>query len=297
MFCMQECSAFSLPSSKSDYLGAHDGLQHLNCASAWRVQADTGKKIKAVAVVHNETATGVTSDIPRIRETLDAAGCDALLMVCSLCACSLMILSCRVKQSCKGPLLNRLTLHRSCAVHHAGWERCAGWTPMHLPMVFLMRCMFLWDQVDGVSSIGALPFEMDKWGVDIAVTGSQKALSLPTGLALMAVSEKVGSSVQPSDQTQSRDTLLVAASACCQRWPMVVTNTLSWSCQCLLLVHYMFLPRNRPAPNPLPRSAGAGNAQERKAAAHVLRLGLAAGHEPKRQRAVHALHPAAVRPA
>ena len=46
-------------------------------------------------------------------------------------------------------------------------------------------------QVDGVSSIGALPFEMDKWKVDIAVTGSQKALSLPTGLAVMAVSEKV----------------------------------------------------------------------------------------------------------
>jgi alanine-glyoxylate transaminase / serine-glyoxylate transaminase / serine-pyruvate transaminase len=45
--------------------------------------------------------------------------------------------------------------------------------------------------VDGVSSIGALPFEMDKWKVDIAVTGSQKALSLPTGLAVMAVSEKV----------------------------------------------------------------------------------------------------------
>ncbi len=46
-------------------------------------------------------------------------------------------------------------------------------------------------QVDGVSSIGALPFKMDAWGVDVAVTGSQKAMSLPTGLCLMAVSEKV----------------------------------------------------------------------------------------------------------
>ena len=45
--------------------------------------------------------------------------------------------------------------------------------------------------VDGVSSIGALDFQMDKWKVDIAVTGSQKALSLPTGLAIVAVSEKV----------------------------------------------------------------------------------------------------------
>ena len=49
----------------------------------------------------------------------------------------------------------------------------------------------IWTQVDGVSSIGALPFKMDAWGVDVAVTGSQKALSLPTGLGLVAVSEKV----------------------------------------------------------------------------------------------------------
>ena len=39
------------------------------------------KDTKAVAVVHNETATGVTSDMLRIRETMDAAGSDALLMV------------------------------------------------------------------------------------------------------------------------------------------------------------------------------------------------------------------------
>jgi len=82
------------------------------------------KDTKAVAVVHNETATGITSDLPRIRETMDAAGSDALFLV------------------------------------------------------------------DGVSSIGALPFKMDAWGVDVAVTGSQKALSLPTGLGLVAVSEK-----------------------------------------------------------------------------------------------------------
>ncbi len=45
--------------------------------------------------------------------------------------------------------------------------------------------------VDGVSSIGALDFRMDEWRVDVAVTGSQKALSLPTGLAYVAVSKKV----------------------------------------------------------------------------------------------------------
>ena len=46
--------------------------------------------------------------------------------------------------------------------------------------------------VDGVSSIGGLDFQMDKWKVDMAVTGSQKALSLPTGLAVIAASPKVG---------------------------------------------------------------------------------------------------------
>lgn len=51
--------------------------------------------------------------------------------------------------------------------------------------------------VDGVSSIGALNFEFDKWGVDVAVTGSQKALSLPTGLAVIAISDKVQSSCLP----------------------------------------------------------------------------------------------------
>jgi len=44
--------------------------------------------------------------------------------------------------------------------------------------------------VDGVSSIGALEFDMDAWKVDVAVTGSQKALSIPTGLALVCASDK-----------------------------------------------------------------------------------------------------------
>lgn len=86
--------------------------------------ADKSHKIKAVCVVHNETATGVTSDVPRVREAMDANAHPALLLI------------------------------------------------------------------DGVSSIGALPFKMDEWRVDVAVTGSQKALSLPTGLGVVCASEK-----------------------------------------------------------------------------------------------------------
>lgn len=89
------------------------------------LRKDTEKKIKAVCVVHNETTTGVTSDIKGCRMAMDAANHPALLLV------------------------------------------------------------------DGVSSIGALEFKFDDWRVDVAVTGSQKALSLPTGLAYVCVSKKV----------------------------------------------------------------------------------------------------------
>ena len=44
--------------------------------------------------------------------------------------------------------------------------------------------------VDGVSSIASMDFQMDAWGVDAAVTGSQKGLMMPTGLGIVAVSEK-----------------------------------------------------------------------------------------------------------
>lgn len=88
------------------------------------LKADTGNTYKAVLVVHNETTTGVSSDIPGVRKAIDNAGHDALLFV------------------------------------------------------------------DGVSSIGALPFKMDEWRVDVAITGSQKALCLPTGLGITCVSPK-----------------------------------------------------------------------------------------------------------
>ena len=44
--------------------------------------------------------------------------------------------------------------------------------------------------VDGITSIGALPFYMDNWGVDVAITGSQKALMLPPGLGFVALSDR-----------------------------------------------------------------------------------------------------------
>ncbi len=86
--------------------------------------ADKAGRIKAVLVTHNETATGVKSDVAAVRRAIDRAGHGALLMV------------------------------------------------------------------DGVSSIGSMDFRMDDWGVDIAVTGSQKGFMLPPGLAILGVSQK-----------------------------------------------------------------------------------------------------------
>ncbi|HRO51001.1 MAG TPA: aminotransferase class V-fold PLP-dependent enzyme, partial [Hyphomicrobium sp.] len=85
---------------------------------------DTAHEIKAVFATHNETATGVTSDIAGVRRALDDAKHPALLFV------------------------------------------------------------------DSVSGVGSLDMRMGEWGVDACVSGSQKGFMLPTGLGILAVSQK-----------------------------------------------------------------------------------------------------------
>lgn len=92
--------------------------------------ADKNHEIKVVLATHNETATGVRSDIAAVRKALDAARHPALLYV------------------------------------------------------------------DGVSSIACMDFRMDEWGVDIAVTGSQKGFMLPAGLAIVGFSPKALKAVE-----------------------------------------------------------------------------------------------------
>ncbi len=86
--------------------------------------ADKDHSIKAVLATHNETATGVKSDIGAVRRAINAAGHPAMLFV------------------------------------------------------------------DGVSSIASMDFRFDEWGVDVAVTGSQKGFMLPAGLAIVGFSQK-----------------------------------------------------------------------------------------------------------
>ena len=50
--------------------------------------------------------------------------------------------------------------------------------------------------VDGVSSLGAVPLETDAWGIDSVISGSQKALMTPPGLATVSVSPDAWSAVE-----------------------------------------------------------------------------------------------------
>jgi len=44
--------------------------------------------------------------------------------------------------------------------------------------------------VDGVTAVGVVPLPLDEWGIDVLVTGSQKALMLPPGLGFIALSDR-----------------------------------------------------------------------------------------------------------
>lgn len=102
-------------------------------AYAEALEADVEHLIKAVLVTHNETATGVLSDVSAVRKALDAAGHPALLLV------------------------------------------------------------------DGVSSIASMDFRMDEWGVDLAITGSQKGFMLPAGLSILGITQKAISAMEQAD--------------------------------------------------------------------------------------------------
>ena len=97
---------------------------------AERLSADKNHEIKAVLVTHNETATGVLSDISAVRKAMDGCSHPALLYV------------------------------------------------------------------DCVSSLASMDFRMDEWGVDLAVSGSQKGFMLATGMAIIGVSEKAKSAME-----------------------------------------------------------------------------------------------------
>ena len=52
--------------------------------------------------------------------------------------------------------------------------------------------------VDAVSALGAIPMRMDEWGIDVVVTGSQKALMIPPGLGFMALNDRAWAAYEKS---------------------------------------------------------------------------------------------------
>jgi len=53
--------------------------------------------------------------------------------------------------------------------------------------------------VDGITSVGVYDTRMDEWGIDVLITGSQKALMLPPGLAFISLSERAQKHMEHSN--------------------------------------------------------------------------------------------------
>src|SRR5207237_6566306 len=52
--------------------------------------------------------------------------------------------------------------------------------------------------IDGVSAVGGVPFHFDDWGIDVAVTASQKCLMSSPGLSFVAISERAWKACEAS---------------------------------------------------------------------------------------------------
>lgn len=76
--------------------------------------------------------------------------------------------------------------------------------------------------VDAVSSLGAEPLETDAWGIDVVVTGSQKALMLPPGMAFVSVSEKARAMIESAPTTNFYFSLKAALAS-------LAKNTTPWT--------------------------------------------------------------------
>ncbi len=56
--------------------------------------------------------------------------------------------------------------------------------------------------IDGITAVGVQPMPMDEWGIDVLVSGSQKAFSVPPGLAFVAVADHVWAHAERSDHAR-----------------------------------------------------------------------------------------------
>jgi aspartate aminotransferase-like enzyme len=67
--------------------------------------------------------------------------------------------------------------------------------------------------VDGITAVGAMEMRMDEWGLDAVVTGSQKGLMIPPGLAFIALSDRAWKMAERSTLPKYYFSLLAARTA------------------------------------------------------------------------------------
>lgn len=67
--------------------------------------------------------------------------------------------------------------------------------------------------VDGITSVGVLPFYMDAWEIDVCVSGSQKGVMIPPGLAFVALNDRAWQRAEQSDLPKYYFNLLKARKA------------------------------------------------------------------------------------
>jgi len=89
-----------------------------------------------------------------------------------------------------GDLRDALAKSRATTVFLVHSETSTGVVCELEPLLAVCREAGALSVVDAVSSLGAVPLETDAWGADAVVTGSQKALMTPPGLAFVAVSDR-----------------------------------------------------------------------------------------------------------
>jgi alanine-glyoxylate transaminase/serine-glyoxylate transaminase/serine-pyruvate transaminase len=90
--------------------------------------------------------------------------------------------------------LQRSSPVKAVALVHA--ETSTGvWQPIE-PVSRLCRAQNALLIVDAVTSLGGVPVEVDRWGIDVCYSATQKCLSCPPGLAPLTVSERALSAIK-----------------------------------------------------------------------------------------------------
>ena len=88
---------------------------------------------------------------------------------------------------------------------------CGMMNPLEDIMKVLAKYPEVLSVIDTVSSFSVVPIPKDQWGIDVLLTGSQKALALPPGLALFSVSQRAFE--RAKEKSKLADTISISLSS------------------------------------------------------------------------------------